>query len=60
MSYWTKWRQYLLHRKSLILPVNGRMERRPRQRERGTRYKADVTEAIRAVAESLDPRTPDA
>ena len=43
-----------LHRKSLIRLVNGSLERRPRQRERSTRYKADVTEAIRAIAESLD------
>jgi len=43
-----------LHRKSLIRRLNSSLERRPRQRERGRTYGADVTTAIRVIAASLD------
>jgi hypothetical protein len=43
-----------LHRKSLTRLMNGSLERKPRRRERSATYKAEVTDAIRVIAESLD------
>jgi len=43
-----------LHRKSLIRLLNSDLRRRPRQRERGVTYKADVDAALRLIWEALD------
>lgn len=43
-----------LHRKSLIRLMNGSLGRRPRQRQRGRTYGAEVDDALRVIAESLD------
>ncbi len=42
------------HRKGLIRLMNGGLERRPRQRQRGKRYGAEVKAVIGQIAESLD------
>jgi hypothetical protein len=43
-----------LHRKSLIRLMNGRLERKPRRKQRGRTYRSDVDDALRVIAESLD------
>jgi hypothetical protein len=43
-----------LHRKSLIRLMNGDLERKPRRKQRGKIYKADVDHALRIIDESLD------
>lgn len=43
-----------LHRKSLIRLMNGDLERKPRRKQRGKTYKADVDYALRIIDESLD------
>lgn len=43
-----------LHRKSLIRLLGGDLERHPRQQERKPTYGADVTAALRVIAESCD------
>jgi hypothetical protein len=43
-----------LQRKSLIRLMNGDLERRPRRRQRGKTYGADVDHALRIIDESLD------
>jgi hypothetical protein len=43
-----------LHRKSLIRLMNGDLERKPRRKQRGCKYKSDVDDALRVIAESLD------
>jgi hypothetical protein len=43
-----------LHRKSLIRLMKGRLERKPRRKQRGCTYRSDVDDALRVIAESLD------
>jgi hypothetical protein len=43
-----------LHRKSLIRLMNGRLERKPRRKQRGCKYRSNVDDALRVIAESLD------
>jgi len=43
-----------LHRKSLIRLMNGTLERKPRYKQRGSTYGAEVDDALRVIAESLD------
>jgi hypothetical protein len=43
-----------LHRKSLIRLMNGSLERKPRRKQRGCRYRSEVDDALRVIAESLD------
>jgi hypothetical protein len=43
-----------LHRKSLLRLMHGSLERKPRSRERHREYGAEVDEAIRVIAKSLD------
>ena len=43
-----------LHRKSLIRLINGSLERKRRQRDRGRTYGPEVDQAIQVIAESLD------
>ena len=43
-----------LHRKSLIRLMKGSLERRPRRRQRGRTYGAEVDDALRVIAESTD------
>jgi len=43
-----------LHRKSLIRLMNGRLERQPRQQQRGRVYGSEVDAALGVIAESLD------
>jgi hypothetical protein len=43
-----------LHRKSLLRLMHGSLERKPRWRERHKEYGAEVDEAIRVIAQSLD------
>jgi hypothetical protein len=43
-----------LHRKSLIRRLTSSLERQPRRRERQKTYGADVTAAVRVIAQSLD------
>ena len=43
-----------LHRKSLIRLINGSLERKPRQRQRGRTYGAEVSYALSVIAESFD------
>jgi hypothetical protein len=43
-----------LHRKSLIRLMNGNLKRKPRRRERGKTYGADVDDALRVIDESFD------
>lgn len=42
------------HRKNLIRLMQGKIERRARQRQRGKRYGKTVEEAVKVIAESLD------
>jgi hypothetical protein len=42
------------HRKSLIRHMNGSLERKVRRRQRGRSYGADVDDALRVIAESVD------
>jgi hypothetical protein len=43
-----------LHRKSLIRLMNGSLERKPRQKQRGRTYGSKVSYALSVIAESLD------
>jgi len=43
-----------LHRKSLIRLMNGNLERKPRRKQRGETYGADIDYALRIIDESLD------
>jgi hypothetical protein len=43
-----------LHRKSLIRLMSGDLERKPRRKQRGCKYRSDVDDALRVIAESLD------
>jgi hypothetical protein len=43
-----------LHRKSLIRLMNSSLKRKPRRRERGKSYGADVDDALRVIDESFD------
>lgn len=43
-----------LHRKSMVRLLNGRLSRKPREKERGKSYGPLVREAVRIVARSLD------
>lgn len=43
-----------LHRKSIICMINGQLSRKRRTKERGKEYGADVDDAIRVIARSLD------
>jgi hypothetical protein len=43
-----------LHRKSLIRLLKGELTRKPRHRQRGKTYGAEVEDAIRIIARSLD------
>jgi hypothetical protein len=43
-----------LHRKSLIRLLSGPMTRKPRRRQRGRTYGAEVESALRIIAQSLD------
>ena len=43
-----------MHRKSLIRLMNGSLERKPRNKQRGRRYGGEVDDALRVIAESLD------
>ena len=43
-----------LHRKSLIRLMNGSLERKPRQKQRGRTYGPEVEYALSVIAESLD------
>jgi hypothetical protein len=43
-----------MHRKSIIRILNGRLSRKKRERERGRAYGAEVDDAIRVIAKSLD------
>jgi hypothetical protein len=43
-----------LERKTLIRLMHGSLERRPRKRQRGRTYGADVDDALRVIAESYD------
>ena len=43
-----------LHRKHLIRLITGRLERKKRIRQRGREYGADVDDAVRVIARSLD------
>ncbi len=43
-----------LERKTLIRLMRGGLERRPRQRQRGRTYGAEVDDALRVIAESYD------
>lgn len=42
------------HRKSLIRQMRGELERKPRRRQRGPRYGAEVAYVVGVIAESLD------
>jgi IS30 family transposase len=42
------------HRKSLIRHMSSSLERKPRRRQRGRTYGADVDDALRVIAESVD------
>jgi len=42
------------HRKTLTRLMNGELERRPRRKQRGRTYTAEVDDALRVIAESLD------
>lgn len=48
-----------LHRKSLIRLMNGDLERRPRRKQRGRTYGADVDDALRVISESMDHICPE-
>ena len=43
-----------LHRKSLVRLMRGSLQRKPRRTERGKTYDAEVSNAIRVIAASLD------
>jgi len=43
-----------LHRKSLIRLLRGNLDRQPRGKQRGRTYGAEVDDALRVIAESLD------
>ena len=43
-----------LHRKSLIRLMNGSLERKPRQKQRGRTYGSEVSYALSVIAESFD------
>ncbi len=43
-----------LHRKSIVRTLHGQLSRKKRTRERGKTYGADVDDAIRVIARSLD------
>jgi hypothetical protein len=43
-----------LHRKSLIRLIKGNLTRRPRRKQRGRTYGADVDDALRVIAETTD------
>jgi hypothetical protein len=43
-----------LHRKSLIRLMRGNLTRRPRRKQRGRTYGADVDDAVRVIAETTD------
>lgn len=43
-----------LHRKSLVRLLQGKLERKPRGKQRGRAYGAAVDDALRVIAESLD------
>jgi hypothetical protein len=43
-----------LHRKSLIRLMSSDLERKPRRKQRGCKYRSDVDDALRVIAESLD------
>ena len=43
-----------LHRKSIVRLLNGRMSRKPRERERGKSYGPIVADAVKLIAKSLD------
>ena len=43
-----------LHRKSLIRLMRGSLTRRPRRKQRGRIYGADVDDAVRVIAETTD------
>ena len=43
-----------LHRKSLIRLMRGNLTRRPRRKQRGRTYGADVDDALRVIAETSD------
>lgn len=43
-----------LHRKSLIRLINGELARKPRRKQRGKHYGAEVKAAVQVIAESLD------
>jgi hypothetical protein len=43
-----------LHRKSVIRLMNGSLERNHRRRQRGRTYGAEVDDALRVIAESMD------
>jgi hypothetical protein len=43
-----------LHRKSLLRLINGELARKPRRKQRGKAYGAEVRAAVRVIAQSLD------
>lgn len=43
-----------LHRKHLIRLITGKLERKKRSKQRGREYGADVDDAVRVIARSLD------
>jgi hypothetical protein len=43
-----------LHRKTLIRLINGELERKPRQKQRGKTYGMEVRSAVEVIARSLD------
>jgi hypothetical protein len=43
-----------LHRKSLLRLINGELARKPRRKQRGKTYGAQVKAAVQVIAESLD------
>jgi hypothetical protein len=43
-----------LHRKALIRLINGELARKPRRKQRGKTYGAEVKAAVQVIAESLD------
>ena len=48
-----------MHRKSLLRLMNGSLERKPRCRQRGSRYGPQVDDALRVIADSLDNICPE-
>ena len=43
-----------LHRKSVLRLLHGELVRKPRRKQRGSSYGSEVTDAVRAIARSLD------